>query len=362
MVKKNLLSFLVCLLIFPSYLLALEGALTVDDDLYHLPSIDKFNLTIHEILKEDFNVAMPFENGWGYGIDDAVIINKQHFSVDASKPFPGVRYEYKYVRYRAWEEQAYQPKDRKLDDLTFEKHKGSLIKGENGKKYDLLEVNICGKNHLKESICYNAEYWFEISSFFGQGLVLPAKNNIDFVDQDSGTFEINKTVRIQLLNYPLKGMIMQSDNIDDDLARGGSFNFYNEKKEPIADIVVVDVTNDKTEPHVASLKSSDLKKIDEDIKKDFISQGVKIQNWTPAELIENEKEKLFILNYIRLRNNDQLWNSTHIRFTVCKEANYPQCPSSGSRSYVIMGQYRNNEAEVVAEFIKEIIYNFSLNF
>ena len=342
--------------------MALEGALTVDDDLYHLPSIDKFNLTIHEILKEDFDVALPFENGWGYAKEDAVIINKQHFSVDASKPFPGVSYEYRYVRYRAWEEQAYQPIDRKLDDLTFEKHKGSLIEGENGKKYDLLEVNICGKNHFKESICYVAQYWFEISSFFGQGLVLPVINNYTVVDQDSGTVEINKTVRIQLPNPLPESILSQGQNIDDDLYKGFEFNFYNEKKEYIAGISVVDATNDKTEPHVASLKSSDLIKLDENIKKDFISQGVKIQNWTPIELIENEKEKLLILNFTRLRNNDQLWNEIHIRFSVCKEANYPQCPSSESRSYVVMGQYRNNEAEVVAEFIKKIIYNFSINF
>ena len=362
MVKKNLLSFLVCLLIFPSYLLALEGALTVDDDLYHLPSIDKFNLTIHEILKEDFDVALPFENGWGYGIDDAVIINKQHFSVDASKPFPGVSYEYRYVRYRAWEEQAYQPIDRKLDDLTFEKHKGSLIEGENGKKYDLLEVNICGKNHFKESICYVAQYWFEISSFFGQGLVLPVINNYTVVDQDSGTVEINKTVRIQLPNPLPESILSQGQNIDDDLYKGFQFDFYNEKKEHIAAISVIDATNDKTEPHVASLQSTDLMKLDEDIKKDFISHGIKIQNWTPIELIENEKEKLLILKHTKLENNGQLKFATHIRFTVCKEANYPQCPSSDSRSYVIIGEYQISEGNVIAELIKNSINSFSLNF
>ena len=63
----------------------------------------------------------------------------------------------------------------------------AIIRGENGKVYDLLKYEVCGeevllndkKEPIKDSknnyilsnlLCYDTEYWFEISSYYGQSL------------------------------------------------------------------------------------------------------------------------------------------------------------------------------------------------
>ena len=155
---------------------SLEGAIDVKGDIYRLSPINQYKTgSVYQELYDIFGKEFPFDNGWGYELEDAVIINKQHFSVDPSKPFPGVRYEYEYVRYRAYLEVARATKEERLIGISFPKRKQFLIADQNGKKHDVHEVRVCGHNYKSEIICYESQYYFDISSFFGQGLVLPEK-------------------------------------------------------------------------------------------------------------------------------------------------------------------------------------------
>jgi len=151
-----------------------------------------------EILLSDFKslVEMPIKGGWGYTLDDAVIIDKSD-SVIPEMPFDGVGYEYVFVEKRIYEELIiFQPKnerysgikwnllkqkvinrnDRQYDVLTFEvtaipdkdweelKTEWKGINRNNSPEFD-IDVHMKKKDSL--TIRYVTDYWFEITSFYG---------------------------------------------------------------------------------------------------------------------------------------------------------------------------------------------------
>jgi hypothetical protein len=153
---------------------------TVSATNFQLPPINILKTTIEQIIWDDGQIKLPVEGGWGYSKDDALVINKNHANVDQSKQFNGVRIEKKYVRYRAWKELKLNENHYfSANEIKYNQKNQALIRGEGDKLYDLLKYEICaeelflnnkGEPNIKSDIllCYDTEYWFEISSFFGK--------------------------------------------------------------------------------------------------------------------------------------------------------------------------------------------------
>lgn len=143
--------------------------------------------------------ALPIRGGWGYSQEDAVVIDRAHPAAANFQPFNGVEIERIFIQLRLWEELiGTRPPGQQHLGCTFKLIKQSLVGGEDGKKYDLMECAITalpdhvweelkaeweGPNgfrspdfdeddHVRRrdaaTVHYVGQYWFEISSFFGK--------------------------------------------------------------------------------------------------------------------------------------------------------------------------------------------------
>lgn len=161
--------------------------------------------TPRQILEEDFfskdpnnpyGGSIPISGGWGYTKDTSVIIDKYDPVVNQAMPFDGVGIEYTFIEKRIYEEliifkppehQLYGIKWKKLDhkllkidQRTYDYHR-YFVAGHLGDDWNYLK-NIYSENdgfsndpeglenhlRLKEelSICYETDYWFDITSFY----------------------------------------------------------------------------------------------------------------------------------------------------------------------------------------------------
>jgi len=157
--------------------------------------------TPREIIAADFSSLrseLPISGGWGYSKEDAVVIDKNDSAVPKGLPFDGVGIEYVFVEKRIYEEliifrtedsrfseidwklikqRLVSDGDRKFDVLTFEvtaipDADWQLLESEwernNGfqSSQSALEAHIEKRNSKTQH--YTTEYWFDITSFFGQ--------------------------------------------------------------------------------------------------------------------------------------------------------------------------------------------------
>ncbi len=101
----------------------------------------EFNL--RKILAEDFkslNGELPIKGGWGYNIEDAIIIDKFDETVDKAIPFDGIALEYLIVEKRIYEELIiFRKKREKFCHIEWKPSKQSLLHRE-GKNYDHLII------------------------------------------------------------------------------------------------------------------------------------------------------------------------------------------------------------------------------
>ncbi len=156
--------------------------------------------TPREILEHDFKSigSIPISGGWGYTKDDAVIIDKDDPSVQKGIPFDGVGIEKIFVEKRTYEELIiFKPEGLKFNGIKWDMLNQSLI-NDKDRHFDLLEYRICGhldedwkylkeeyeknnyfegnregmlrheEEHSKRLLCYETEFWFDITSFFGK--------------------------------------------------------------------------------------------------------------------------------------------------------------------------------------------------
>lgn len=151
---------------------------------------------LRDVIMESFKEDLPIKGGWGYSIEDAIIIDRDDSTVDKSIPFPGVAIEYNIVDKRLWQELFFfRPLSNRFFGIQWERELQSLMSvGE--KRYDFLKVKgYCFldhdyislrdefmqresnqefdiKKHLekREQLMYHftTEYYFDITSFFGK--------------------------------------------------------------------------------------------------------------------------------------------------------------------------------------------------
>jgi len=163
-----------------------------------------------EVLAADFKSlrgGLPIRGGWGYTKLDACIIDKNDPLVDPALPFNGVGVEYVFVEKRIYEEMIIFRLDgekfsgiswnlleqsvlheagRTLDKLVFEisavpdadweelkaEYEGPRGYGTLGFDEDAHE-----RRRQEKTLRFTREFWFDITSFYGQGLVVNDKSS-----------------------------------------------------------------------------------------------------------------------------------------------------------------------------------------
>ncbi len=142
------------------------------------------------------NEEMPIKGGWGYFKEDAIIIDKNDPMVPKGSPFDGVGLEYilvekrnvlefdylqdekntyRSIHWKTIHQELVQDEDRFFDKLTveitalfFEAWKSRRKEWkENGHMPDFDKERFMARNVELSQYCIR-EFWFDISSFFGQ--------------------------------------------------------------------------------------------------------------------------------------------------------------------------------------------------
>ena len=149
-------------------------------------------------LKNAFSKELPISGGWGYSSDDCVIIDRNDPVVPRGLPFDGISVEYFFVEKRNYAEliifrtqnDQYLGIDWKLDQQR--------LYTEGDRTFDVLEIRVTAftdadweylandwetnhqyendegglKQHQKERLLrtchYDAQFWFDITSFYGK--------------------------------------------------------------------------------------------------------------------------------------------------------------------------------------------------
>ncbi len=149
-----------------------------------------------ETIYKHFEQVLPIKGGWGYSKDDAVIIDSNDASINKSEVFNGIKYEYKFIEKRLFEEMIV---TRSLEEgyagIVWNLISQELIH-DDGKYYDRIIVDVSAllyidwlklkeewennyynpsfnkreHEHKKQEKTYKfeREFWFEISSFLGK--------------------------------------------------------------------------------------------------------------------------------------------------------------------------------------------------
>jgi hypothetical protein len=160
------------------------------------------NESPRKILAADFKSLrgeLPIRGGWGYTREDACIIDKNDPVVDPSLPFDGVGLEYLFVEKRIYEEMiiarregdefsgiewtlqeqnliddAGRKYERLLFDITAFHHNDweelkSEFEGAQGCDHPDFDLEAHKKKRQNKMMRFTKEFWFDITSFYGQG-------------------------------------------------------------------------------------------------------------------------------------------------------------------------------------------------
>jgi hypothetical protein len=190
---------------WPRALFAALGRRTTMQPLYPIKSKE----SPREILAADFKSlhgGLPIRGGWGYSQEDACIIEKNDPLVDPSLPFDGVGVEYIFVEKRIYEEMIiFRPDGEKFSGIKWNLQKQYLL-NEYGRYFDRLVFEITAfpendweelkaefegphgyghpdfdekaheKKRQEKMVTFTREFWFDITSFYGQELVITDKS------------------------------------------------------------------------------------------------------------------------------------------------------------------------------------------
>ncbi len=141
---------------------------------------------------------LPIRGGWGYSREDAVVIDRDDPIVPRDEPFDGVGIEYVFVEKRLYEELIiFRPKGRQFSGIVWKLIDQRMVV-DDGRRYDVLRFDVTAlpdadwdalkaewegpdgfqspdfdqdahqRKHEAAKIHYVAEYWFDITSFFGR--------------------------------------------------------------------------------------------------------------------------------------------------------------------------------------------------
>ena len=142
---------------------------------------------------------LPIRGGWGYTKEDAVIIDRDDPIVPLGRPFDGISIEHVFVEKRIYEELIiFRPAGWKHLGIRWKRIDQRLVVDDDDRKYDALRFDVTAfpeaewealkaewegsddgqspdfdhEAHQRKRdaamVHYVAEYWFDITSFFGR--------------------------------------------------------------------------------------------------------------------------------------------------------------------------------------------------
>ncbi|MBL0423446.1 hypothetical protein JI739_24145 [Ramlibacter sp. AW1] len=128
-------------------------------------------------MSEDFPRLgeLPIKGGWGYSVDDAIIIDVNDPAVDRATPFNGVALEYVLVDKRLFEELIiFREKGDRYVNIEKRLVNQRLFTTED-KTYDHLVFDVTAipewaeqmpvEPQEKARVFFRSEFWFDITSF-----------------------------------------------------------------------------------------------------------------------------------------------------------------------------------------------------
>lgn len=141
---------------------------------------------------------LPIRGGWGYDEDDAVIIDRNDPIVPRNRPFDGVGIEHVFVEKRIYEELIiFRKRGDAFAGIKWKLIQQGLAGGDGGRRFDVLKFDVTAlpeakwnalkaawegpagfgsadfdveahrERHEAATVHYVAEYWFDITSFYG---------------------------------------------------------------------------------------------------------------------------------------------------------------------------------------------------
>ena len=343
-----------------------------------------------QVIAADFEPRgseLPIKGGWGYSKDEACIIDKFDPAVDPNVPFNGIGIEYIFVEKRIYEEmiicrpsgdefagikwelirqELITDKDKKYDKLLFEisafpekdwEELKAEYEGPNGYGNPNFDLEAHEKKRQQRMIKITREFWFDITSFFGQGLIVKDSEsgdlnevgndtedeqiggslygsqdsmlNMEIVDYKSKLFSILGLLQIKLPNQ----FNWHCEDYDTENSKAATFRTWldaESKGVENAAIFVGDGTDDPTEPNISVVSETDIPNIDnfleEDITRSLNSNGVQMMKWLPSVLLENQAVKTLMTIYTVMEDGRERKYVMH-RFLL------------NARKMVIIGSY-----------------------
>lgn len=154
-----------------------------------------------QTLKDHFKSIseLPIRGGWGYKKEDAIVIDKADPVARKDIPFDGIGIEHVIVEKRIYEELIIsRPKGQEFAGIKWKKIDQRMTVDESGIKYDHLRFDVTAlpasefkalkeiwegpdgvdspdfdmdshrRRHEASTVHYVAEYWFDVTSFFGR--------------------------------------------------------------------------------------------------------------------------------------------------------------------------------------------------
>jgi hypothetical protein len=177
-----------------------------------------------KVIAADFKSLtseLPIRGGWGYTQADACIIDKNDPVVDRTVPFDGVALEYLFVEKRIYEEMIiFRSDGEKFSGIRWNLDKQDLVK-DGGRSFDRLVFDITAfrdadweqlkaeydgpqghgasgfdeeaheRRRQEKMVRLTREFWFDITSFYGQGLVITDRASGKKRQQESASFTLD---------------------------------------------------------------------------------------------------------------------------------------------------------------------------
>ena len=207
------------------------------------------------------------------------------------------------------------------------------FEGPQGYGHPEFDAEAHERKRQERMVRFTREFWFDITSFFGQGLVITdnatgekkllppesfkltwqdrtsgrpttrALQNCDLIDPEHGVFSV-----LDLVTLRLGGpYLWHGEDIDDETAKGAIFRAYERDvaKEgwlDVASIMVVDASNDPTEPDVSTLEQDAVPVLDaflhEGIRLQLAANKIELIQWMSSELNQSANGKALVTVYI----------------------------------------------------------------
>lgn len=156
-------------------------------------------------LKNSIDLDLPISGGWGYSIDDCVVIDKTDPTVDQSLPFDGTKVQQTFIKRRIHAELIDFREQGDAFAWMNETLNTQLLKEIDGRKFDVMHFRVNAiterdweflkvdwesnnsyadnaegmERHMQErqlrACSYETQYWFDITSFYGQPVIFGRK-------------------------------------------------------------------------------------------------------------------------------------------------------------------------------------------